>query len=65
MLTFEQGVIAVDRAAEPGDQGALDRLADPKREVLTRIAVESTPPGLHKVAPDTASRIDLRQSRRA
>lgn len=57
-LKIAQDVVAADRAAEQGDQGALDRLADPKRGALTEIVAENTPPGLHKIVPDIASRID-------
>ncbi|MFI8089164.1 type I restriction endonuclease subunit R [Streptomyces sp. NPDC086080] len=57
-LKIAQDVVAADRAAEQGDQSALDRLADPKRGALTQIVEENTPPGLHKIVPDIVSRID-------
>ncbi|WP_280505061.1 type I restriction endonuclease subunit R [Nocardia farcinica] len=57
-LKIAQDVVAADRAAEQGDESALEQLADPKRGALTQIVEENTPPGLHKIVPDIALRID-------
>ncbi|MFI2228694.1 type I restriction endonuclease subunit R [Nocardia testacea] len=57
-LKIAQDVVAADRAAEQGDEIALEQLADPKRGALTQIVEENTPPGLNKIVPDIASRID-------
>ncbi|MFF2352952.1 type I restriction endonuclease subunit R [Kitasatospora sp. NPDC058115] len=57
-LRIAQDVVAADRAAVQGDHGTLERLADPKRGALTQIVTENTPPGLHRIVPDIASRID-------
>lgn len=57
-LKIAQDVVAADRAAEKGDEETLERLADPKRGVLTQIVEESTPPGLHQIVPEIVDRID-------
>lgn len=57
-LSIAQDVVAADRAAEAGDEEALERLSDPKRGALTQIVEENTPPGLHKIVPDIVDRID-------
>jgi type I restriction enzyme R subunit len=57
-LRIAQDVVAADRAAEGGDEEALERLADPKRGVLTQIVEENTPPGLHQIVPQIVDRID-------
>ncbi|MBO0610684.1 type I restriction endonuclease subunit R [Myceligenerans salitolerans] len=57
-LRIAQDVVAADRAAEQGDDEALDWISDPKRGALTQIVEENTPPGLHKIVPDIVHRID-------
>lgn len=57
-LKIAQDVVAADRAAETGDEEALERLTDPKRGALTQIVEENTPSGLHKIVPDIVDRID-------
>lgn len=57
-LKIAQDVVAADRAAEAGDEAALERITDPKRGALTQIVEENTPPGLHKIVPDIVDRID-------
>lgn len=57
-LRIAQDVVAADRAAEEGDEDALERLVDPRRGVLTQIVEENTPPGLHQIVPDIVDRID-------
>ncbi|MBW0275204.1 type I deoxyribonuclease HsdR [Nocardia sp. MH4] len=57
-LKIAQDVVAADRAAEQGDETALEQLVDPKRGALTQIVEQNTPPGLHKIVPEIASRID-------
>lgn len=57
-LKVAQDVVAADRAAESGDDETLERLADPKRGVLTQIVEENTPRGLHKIVPEIVDRID-------
>lgn len=57
-LKIAQDVVAADRAAIVGDDEALERIADPKRGVLTQIVEENTPPGLHQIVPEIVDRID-------
>ncbi len=57
-LKVAQDVVAADRAAKEGDEETLERLADPKRGVLTQIVEENTPPGLHRIVPEIVDRID-------
>lgn len=57
-LKIAQDVVAADRAAELGDEEELERISDPRRGALTQIVEENTPPGLHKIVPDIALRID-------
>lgn len=57
-LKVAQDVVVADRAAEEGDKETLERLADPKRGVLTQIVEENTPSGLHKIVPEIVDRID-------
>ena len=57
-LKVAQDVVAADRAAEVGDEETLERLADPKRGVLTQLVEENTPQGLHKIVPEIVDRID-------
>lgn len=57
-LKVAQDVVAADRAAEEGDEETLERLADPKKGVLTQIVEENTPEGLHKIVPEIVARID-------
>ena len=57
-LKIAQDVVAADRAAEQGDEEALERISDPKRGALTQIVEENTPPGLHNIVPDIVDRID-------
>lgn len=57
-LEIAQDVVAADRAAEAGDDAALERLADPRRGVLTQIVEENTAPGLHEIVPEIVDRID-------
>ena len=57
-LKIAQDVVAADRAAEQGDEEALERISDPKRGALTQIVEENTPSGLHKIVPDIVDRID-------
>lgn len=57
-LRIAQDVVAADRAAAAGDEEELERLADPKRGVLTQIVEENTPQGLHQIVPEIVDRID-------
>lgn len=57
-LKIAQDVVAADRAAEAGDESALERFSDPKRGALTQIVEENTPRGLHRIVPDIVDRID-------
>lgn len=57
-LSIAQDDVAADRAAGAGDEKALERLADPKRDVLTQIVEENTPPSLHQIVPELVNRID-------
>lgn len=57
-LRIAQDVVAADRAAEAGDEETLERLADPKRGVLTQIVEENTPAGLHQIVPEIVDRVD-------
>jgi len=57
-LKIAQDVVAADRAVVEGDEETLERLADPKRGVLTQIVEENTPPGLHQIVPEIVDRID-------
>lgn len=57
-LRIAQDVVAADRAAEAGDDEALERMSNPKRGVLTQIVEENTPQGLHQIVPEIVDRID-------